>query len=285
VGLGDTVFQFVQPKIFVGSWAEQLKNYGPGVHNITFAIEDMQKTREIFKNEGIPELIVMNFDWAKLLPAEALIPNPQPVVIMKTMDILGFHLELYQPFLKEEFQPLQQRFETGFNELIGEVSPMLHIELVTPDIEKTYQLLHKVFGSEKVEVKFAEFLDSKFAKVLHVNLSNVVLQYIQPLVEVETWYEQLKKSGPGVHNITFLVDNIEKTVERFKKQGITSQITFPLEWENLVGKENFNSGARNVHIFNTMEKLGFHLELFERPSIKAPDFMFTDVKEWWNREG
>ncbi|MFX1324866.1 MAG: VOC family protein [Promethearchaeota archaeon] len=282
VGLGDTVFQFVQPKIFIGSWSEQLKNFGPGVHNITFRVEDMQKTREIFKNEGISELIVMNFDWAKIIPADALLPNPQPVVIMNTMDILGFHLELYQSFVKEEFQPPGQKYETGYDELIGDVSPLLHIELVTPDIEKTYQFLHKVFGSEKVEVKFAEFLGSEFAKVLHVNLSNVVLQYIQPLVEVETWYEQLKKSGAGVHNITFLVDNIEKTVEKFKTQGISSQISFPLEWENLVGKENFNPGARNVHIFNTMNKIGFHLELFERPSFKAPEFMFTEVKEWWD---
>ena len=65
VGLGDAVFQFVQPKIYVGSWSDQLKNFGPGVHNITFGVEDMQKTREIFKEEGISELIVMEFEWDK----------------------------------------------------------------------------------------------------------------------------------------------------------------------------------------------------------------------------
>lgn len=27
-----------------------------------------------------------------------------------------------------------------------------------------------------------------------------------------------------------------------------------------------------------MDKIEFHLELFERPSISAPDFMFTEVK-------
>ena len=282
VGLGDVVLQFVQPKIFIGSWSDQLKNYGPGVHNITFGVEDMQKTRGIFKTEDISELIVMDFDWAKIIPAETLKPNPQPVVIMDTMDILGFHLELYEPLIKEEFQPPRQKYETGYNELIGDVSPMLHIELVVPDVEKTYQFLHKVFGTEKVEVKFAEFLDSEFAKVIHVNLSNVVLQYIQPITEGGSWYEQLTKSGPGVHNITFLVDNIEKTKEVFKNEGVNEQISFPLVWENLIGKDNFNPNSRIVYIYNTMDKVGFHLELFERPSSKVPDFTYTEIKEWWN---
>ncbi|MHA2282975.1 MAG: VOC family protein [Promethearchaeota archaeon] len=284
VGLGDVVFQFVQPKIHVGSWSDQLKNSGPGVHNITFGVDDMQKTRDIFKNKGISELIVMDFEWDKIIPAEALKPNPQPVVIMNTMDILGFHLELYQPFLKEGFEPLQQKYVTGHDNLIGDVSPMLHIELVTPDIEKTYQFLHDVFGSEKVEVNFAEFLDGEYAKVAHINLSNVVLQYIQPLVQMGPWYELLQKVGPAVHNITFLVNNIEKTIDLFKNNGISPVISFPLEWENLVGKDDFNPNSRNVHIFNTMEKLGFHLELFERPSIKSTEYVFTEVKEWWDKK-
>jgi catechol 2,3-dioxygenase-like lactoylglutathione lyase family enzyme len=160
---------------------------------------------------------------------------------------------------------------------------MLHIELVVPNIEKTCQFLNDVFGSEKVEVEFADFLDGEFSKVVHINLSNVVLQYIQPLQKVASWYEQLQKSGPGVHNITFLVSDIKKTVDSFKNNGISHQISFPLEWENLVGKEDFNPNSRTVHIFNTMDKLGFHLELFERPSKTKTDYMFTEVKEWWDK--
>ncbi|MFX1456784.1 MAG: VOC family protein [Promethearchaeota archaeon] len=284
VGLGDVVFQFVQPKVKVGSWSNQLWNSGPGVHNITFGVDDMEKTREIFRKKGISELIVMNFEWDKVFPAEVMKPNPQPIIIMNTMDILGFHLELYEPFLKEEFEPLQQKYVTGHDNLIGDVSPMLHIELVVPDIEKTYQFLHDVFGSEKVETEFAEFLDSDFSKVIHVNLSNVVLQYIQPLAKVASWYDQLQKSGPGVHNITFLVNDVHKIVETFKNNGISHQISFPLEWENLVGKDDFNPKSRTVHIFNTMEKLGFHLELFEKPSLINFDYLFTEVREWWEKK-
>jgi len=31
-----------------------------------------------------------------------------------------------------------------------------------------------------------------------------------------------------------------------------------------------------------MDKVGFHLELFENPSIREPDFVYTELKEWWN---
>ena len=152
-----------------------------------------------------------------------------------------------------------------------------------PKKERKKRVVKKEKTSEKVEVKFAEFLDGDFCKVSHINLSNVVLQYIQPLAKQATWYEQLQKSGPGVHNITFLVNDIEKTVENFKNNGVSDQIFFPLEWENFVGKEDFNPNSRIVHIFNTMEKLGFHLELFERPSINSTDYLFTEVREWWDK--
>ena len=51
---------------------------------------------------------------------------------------------------------------------------------------------------------------------------------------------------------------------------------------DLIGKDNFNPNSRIVYIYNTMDKVGFHLELFERPSSKVPDFTYTEIKEWWN---
>ena len=69
-------------------------------------------------------------------------------------------------FMKDGVNLFQQtRYTTGRDNLIGPVSPMLHIELVTPDLEKTYELLHKVFGSEKVEIKFADLLDTPFMRM------------------------------------------------------------------------------------------------------------------------
>ena len=172
------------------------------------------------------------------------------------------------------------------NKLIGNVSPMLHIELVTNDAEKTYELLHKLFGSEKVEIEFADFLDTPFMHIIHVNLSNVVLQYCQPLVKkgVPSWSELLDKNGSYVHNITFVVDNIPETAEKFKKEGITPVFTFPLPWDKVI--ENVKPDLPPVHMMNTFEKLGFHLELGETvtedpESIK--DLLFVDLTDFTNK--
>jgi len=167
-------------------------------------------------------------------------------------------------------------YATGRDGLIGRVSPMIHIELVVPDAEETYQFLREVFGSEKVEARFAGFLDSEFMHVIHVNLNNVVLQYCQPLMEQGSWYEQLKANGPGVHNITFIVDDMDETMQSIEKAGAQDLFAFPLDWGKLIGPENVKPNIRPVHMVNTMDIVGFHLELSERPSEKELDILYTD---------
>ena len=166
---------------------------------------------------------------------------------------------------------------TGDTEMIGRVTPMLHIELTNDDADATYQLLKKVFGSEKVELKFADFLDSDFMKIIHVNLSDVVLQYCQPLVQEGSWYEQLRDHGPGVHNITFVVEDMGQTMSAIEKAGAQDLFTFPLDWGLVLGPENVKSDVAPVHMVNTMEILGFHLELSEKPADDLGDFLFKKI--------
>ena len=206
------------------------------------------------------------------------------VFMMDSMEKLGFHLEFGDSPVKEGINIFPQtRYVTGHDELIGSVSPMMHIELVTPDIEKTYELLHKVFGSEKVEIEFADLLDTPFMAIIHVNLSNVVLQYCQPKVKVTnemgSWYNLLEKNGTYVHNITFIVDDLEDVVAKFKEEGIEPLFTFNVQWDKL--DENMSSDIKPVYMMNTMEKLGFHMEFGEIPSEderKAfSDLLFIDL--------
>jgi hypothetical protein len=177
----------------------------------------------------------------------------------------------------------QTRYVTGHDELIGSVSPMMHIELVTSDIGETYELLQNTFGSEKVELEFADILDTPFMHVMHVNLSNVVLQYCQPMVKVNSemgsWYNLLEKNGTYVHNITFVVNDIEDVVEKFKKEGIEPLFTFNVPWDRL--DENMKGDIKSVYMMNTMEELGFHLEFGEIPNEEMrnafSDKLFIDL--------
>ena len=160
---------------------------------------------------------------------------------------------------------------------------MLHIELVTPDLEKTYELLQKVFGSEKVEIEFADLLDTPFMHIIHVNLSNVVLQYCQPMVKMDgpmgSWHKLLSNNGTYVHNITFIVDDVDDVVSKFKKEGIEPIFTFNVAWEKL--DESMKSERKPVYMMNTLDVLGFHMEFGESPSEEdrkaLAEFLYIDL--------
>jgi catechol 2,3-dioxygenase-like lactoylglutathione lyase family enzyme len=276
VGLGDVVLQFIQPLAETGSWYEQLRDHGPGVHNLTFVVDDMRATVKALEKEGVEPKFSFPLDWGAIIGPENVKPDVQPVYMMDTMDKIGFHLELSETPWKEPPDMPETKYVTGMDELIGRVSPMLHIELVVPDAEETYRFLSTVFGTEKVEKEFAGFLDSEFMHIVHVNLSNVVLQYCQPRMEAGSWYEQLQAKGPGVHNITFVVDNMDETMKTINAAGAEDLFEFALDWGELIGRENVKPEVAPVHMVNTMDKLGFHLELGERPSDKELDFLYID---------
>jgi hypothetical protein len=114
-------------------------------------------------------------------------------------------------------------------------------------------------------------------RIMHVNLSNVVLQYCQPLVEQGSWYEQLKTKGPGVHNITFVVPDMNQTMQRIEAAGGKDLFTFPLDWGRLVGPENVKPDVPPVHMVSAMDIVGFHIELGEKPTDKPLNFLYVDI--------
>ena len=275
VGLGDIVLQFIQPITEEGSWYEQLRDKGPGVHNLTFILDDMKDAVKTMETAGIVPKFFFPLDWASWLGADMVKEDPQPVYMMDCMKSLGFHLELAESPMRDA--PPVSEAAPALEEKFGRVTPMLHIELTTDDAEATYQLLKTVFGSEKVELEFAGFLDSEFMKIVHVNLSDVVLQYCQPLIQEGSWYEQLRDKGPGVHNITFVVENMEQTMNAINKAGAEDLFAFPLDWGLVLGAENAKENIPPVHMVNTMDLLGFHLELGERPADDLGDFLFKEI--------
>lgn len=278
VGLGDVVLQFIQPLVEAGSWYEQLQDSGPGVHNLTYVVDDMRETVKVLEKGGIEPKFSFPLDWGLLIGPDNVKPDAQPVYMMDTMNKIGFHLELSEIPWKEPPDMPQTKYVTGMDDLIGRVSPMLHIELVVPDAEETYRFLSAVLGTEKVEEEFAGFLDSEFMHIVHVNLGNVVLQYCQPLMDQGSWHEQLQARGPGVHNITFLVDSMEETMKAIEAAGAKDLFAFSLDWGELIGRENVKPEVPPVHMVDTMDKLGFHLELSERPSDKELDILYIDYK-------
>ena len=287
VGLGDVVLQFIEPLVEGSSWDNQLKTKGPGVHNLTFGVESADDAaNEMERLGGIKPLFTFELEWKNMIPTQMLKTEVGKVYMMDSMEKLGFHLEFGDNPVKEGVNIFPEtRYATGRDELIGNASPMLHIELVTPDLKKTHELLNKVFGSEKVEIKFADLLDSPFMHIIHVNLSNVVLQYCQPMMKVDgpmgSWYRLLEKNGTYVHNITFVVNDVDDVVSKFKKEGIEPLFNFNVAWEKL--DESMKAKRKPVYMMNTLDVLGFHMEFGEVISEEDRDalsrFLFIDLKQ------
>jgi len=162
-----------------------------------------------------------------------------------------------------------------------QVSPLVHIEIVVRDAEEAYQFLHRVFGAEKTQLEFARMLDGPGAHVVHVELGGVVLQFIEPHQEGTIFSEFLKKKGPGVHNLTFTVENMDETVSALEKEGAPVLLKFPLDWsrmaELLPPGVAMKPNPAPIHMIDTSEKVGFRLELGETPV--GPDTPMMDMKD------
>jgi catechol 2,3-dioxygenase-like lactoylglutathione lyase family enzyme len=149
------------------------------------------------------------------------------------------------------------------------VSPLVHIEIVVRDVNAAVVFLEKVFGAERTQQEQVRFLNETslgLLKVEHVQMGNVVLQFIEPLPEGgDVWAEHLRKKGPGVHNLTFQVDNVPETAAILDKEGAPTLFTMPLNWERLYGPDKDRKDAPPVYMVGSEEIVGFRLELYENP--------------------
>lgn len=133
------------------------------------------------------------------------------------------------------------------------------VAMVVRDIEKTRDFWSELLGVEKspiVETEGWELTHMTFrgapsegkAKLTFFNLENIVLELIQPVSGPSTWQDFLKKHGEGIHHIAFNVENLDGTLEKFRKMGI-----------GVEQKGDFEGGSY-VYI-NSKSKLGAIIEL------------------------
>ncbi len=273
VGIGDVVLQFIEPLAKEGLWHNQMQEKGPGIHHLTYTVENIKATVEEMEQElGIIPLSTIDIEWENLIQSDFTNPNARTIYIMNTMEKIGFHLALTEKPGRSNLVLPETRYVTGSDKLIGDASTMLHIELVTPDAEKTHEFLHKLFGTEKVELEFASILDSDFMHIIHVNLSNVVLQYCQPIVKEGTWYDLLQKNGSYVHNLNWYVDEIKATVRKFKNEKLPR-----------IFKNRLSPDSPPFYMMNTLNTLGFHLENGQMATGEGYEFfskwLFTDLRK------
>ena len=72
--------------------------------------------------------------------------------------------------------------------------------------------------------------------------------------------------------------HMDETMKAIEKAGAKDLLTFPLDWGKLIGPGNVRENVPPVHMVNTMDILGFHLELSERPTNGEIKFLYTDYE-------
>jgi catechol 2,3-dioxygenase-like lactoylglutathione lyase family enzyme len=150
--------------------------------------------------------------------------------------------------------------------MVVEVSPLVHIEIVVPDADKAYEFLNRVFGAKKVEEDVANYLSqSPAVKVVHVQLGNVILQFIEPIKEGTLWADHLKKKGPGVHNLNFHVKNIKEVAKIFKQEGLKTLFKLRVDWTQYTDPEVLRPNVPPVYMLEGEDIVGFRFELEEIP--------------------
>jgi len=133
------------------------------------------------------------------------------------------------------------------------------VAMVVRDIEKARDVWAELLGVEKspiIKTEGWELTHMTFrgapsegkAKLTFFNLENIVLELIQPVGGPSTWQDFLERHGEGIHHIAFNVENLDETLEKFKKMGV-----------GVEQKGDFEGGCY-VYI-NSKSKLGAMIEL------------------------
>src|SRR5690554_3108239 len=274
VGLGDVRLQFVQPEPAGGRLHRLLREQGPQVHSLAFFVDDLESMVIEFAQEGIAIL-----ERSRIAVQTATGSVEAPVCVFATMDRLGFNLELIEGAIGSS--KVAGDDEQPGAALFGNLSPLLHVELAVDDLDDPCGLLRRVFGSGKVESRFAEFLGSLGSlDIVHVNLGDVVLQYCRPKTEDSSWAQLLARRGRAIHNITWLVRDMPETVAVLTRQGVQDLRSFSLDFGKLVGSENVPENLAPQRIVDLMPRLGFHMELTEAFASNIDDFIFNPFANW-----
>lgn len=151
------------------------------------------------------------------------------------------------------------------------LSPLHQVEYAIPDLKKSQRFFTEVFGECEVEAVFSAVLTNPALAIRHAGFGGTVQQFCEPLMEGLPHYDAVQAYGPCVHNLCYLVDDIDAIVANCRDAGFDQLIDFPLTdiWRSVIDEGNL-TGNHHSYIMATRDLFGFQLELAETPWITQP---------------
>jgi hypothetical protein len=140
----------------------------------------------------------------------------------------------------------------------NKIAAFMHIEIVHPDPYGAAGFLEEIFDAEQVEKEFSTGLETRFPgiEVIHMRMGNVIFQLVKPIPGLISWADQLKTGGPGIHNISLVINDLESVHAALLAKGCTERAKFSTE-----RKDGKGTGPVPVYIIDAFEQAGLRFEL------------------------
>ena len=126
-----------------------------------------------------------------------------------------------------------------------------HIGIAVRSIEKTSKLLSNILG---LKVAGKEIVEEQKVKVAFLPLGDSELELLESTSPEGPIARFIEKKGEGIQHIAFRVDNIEKALEKLKKEGVRL----------IDEKPRYGAGGAKIAFLHPKSTNGILIELCER---------------------
>lgn len=126
-----------------------------------------------------------------------------------------------------------------------------HIGIAVRSIEKTSEFLSNILG---LKVTGEEIVEEQKVKVAFLPLGDSELELLESTSLEGPIARFIEKKGEGLQHIAFRVDNIEKVLEKLKKEGVRL----------IDEKPRYGAGGAKIAFLHPKDTNGILIELSER---------------------
>jgi len=126
-----------------------------------------------------------------------------------------------------------------------------HIGIAVRSIENTSELFSNILG---LKVAGEEIVEEQKVKIAFLPLGDSELELLESTSPEGPIAKFIEKKGEGIQHIAFRVDNIEKALEKLKKEGVRL----------IDEKPRYGAGGAKIAFLHPKGTNGILIELSER---------------------
>ena len=126
-----------------------------------------------------------------------------------------------------------------------------HIGIAVRSIEKTSEFFSNILG---LKVTGKEIVEEQKVKVAFMPLGDSELELLESTSSEGPIARFIEKKGEGIQHIAFRVDNIEKALEKLKREGVRL----------IDEKPRYGAGGAKIAFLHPKSANGILIELSER---------------------